>query len=111
MAGGGKPRERYGVVRIAAGAYPSAAEFDFIRGDIELRGRHSGELGFDFSRGQLGCAAGRGGKAAGIVARRDRPSIARGVEFRNDADFRRLEAQLVGYDLRQYRAMALTLGN
>ena len=44
VAGGGEPRERHGVVGIAARAHAAAGEFDLVCRDIELRRRHRAEL-------------------------------------------------------------------
>ena len=54
-------------------------------------------------------AADRGGEAARIVARRDRPGVARGVDFGDDANVGRLEPEGVGDDLGQHGAVALAL--
>ncbi len=61
-------------------------------------------LGGEFRRAGDG-----GGEPAGIIARRDRPGILRGIELGDDADVRRREAENIGHDLRQHRAMALPL--
>ena len=81
MAGGSEPRERHGIVGIAAGPHTAAGKLDLTGRDIELGGRHLAELVSNFHCGEMGGAADGGSKAAGIVAGGDRPGVARGVEI------------------------------
>ena len=55
------------------------------------------------------CTADRGGETAGIIAGGDRPGVAGGVEFGNDANVGGLQPERVGNDLREHRAVALAL--
>ena len=110
VAGGGEPRERNGVVGIAACACtrPPVNSISSRR-NVELRRGRTRELRLDLFGREMGGAADRGGEAARIIAGRDRPGVACGVELGDDADVGWLEAECVGNDLRQHRAMALTL--
>ena len=54
-------------------------------------------------------ATDRGGKAARVIAGGDRPGVARGVQFGDDADVLRRQPEGLCHDLRQHRAVALAL--
>ncbi len=59
-------------------------------GDVELRRRDARELGRDLVRREMRGAADRRGEPARIVAGRDRPGVARGIQLGDDADVGRL---------------------
>ena len=97
------------VVGVADGAHLAAGELDLVRRDIELGGGDALELVAQLCRREMRGAADGGGKAARIIARGNRPGVARGVHFSDDADIGRLEPEGVRDDLGEHGAMTLAL--
>src|SRR5262249_24975005 len=104
-----EPRKWNCVVGVTARASASTGKFDVSRCDIELRGRRARELRLDLFSGKMRDAANRGGETAGVITGRNRPCVLCGVELGDHANVGRLKAESVGDNLRQHRAMALTL--
>ena len=102
-------RKRDRIVRVRTCRDASSCKCDLLHRHVELRRRNFCE---PVAQSQCGEPRGTGHgrcESAGIIARRDRPTVLRGVHFGDNPDILRLQSERIRDHLRKHGPMALSL--
>ncbi len=97
------------VFRVGGIEHIAVGKPDLLRRYVQALTGDPRQLFLDLLRRLEACDRGGGGKARGVIPRRDRPGVLCGVEIQIDLDDLRRQAKFIGDNLRQNGLMALSL--